>query len=246
MKQIFQKKIFSCFSCLMVPTKMVQISFCLFLTIWLEIARLVLEQSLRSPYVYTVYLVELLACWTKDQQSSIDICANITPRRYNFKSWIPEGTQSCLLNGTNFFPLFYNYTSQQGLIYLLLNISQANSMDSQISNKFDPGEWPTSLTHKNDIWEWPTSLTRENDPRVWPTSLTHENNPRKWSRSLTNENDPREWPTSLTHENDPRVWPTRMTHENDPWDSRDPRDLAHSLNYTSPLIPDFMVKWNKN
>ena len=174
MKQIFQKRIFSCFSCLMVPTKMVQFSFCLFLTIWLEIFRLALEQSFRSPYVYTVYLVELLACLTKDQQSSIDICAKITPRRYNFKSWIPEGTQSCLFNGTNFFPLFYNYTSQEGLIYLLLNISQTNSMDSQISNKLDPGERPTSLTHKNGTREWPMSLSHENDPREWPTRMTLE------------------------------------------------------------------------
>ena len=150
MKQIFQRKIFSCFSCLMVPTKMVQISFCVFLTIWLEIVLPVLEQLLRSPYVYTVYLADLLACLTKDQQSFSDICAKITPRRYNFKAWIPEGTQSCLFNGTNFFSLVYNYNSQEGLIYLLLNVSQASSMEPQNPSKLDPGEWPPSLTREND------------------------------------------------------------------------------------------------
>ena len=82
----------------MVPTKMVQISFCVFLKNRLEIFLLVLEKSLRSRYVYKVYLVDLLARLTKDQQSSIDISAKIT----NFKAWIPEGTQSCLFEGTNF------------------------------------------------------------------------------------------------------------------------------------------------
>ena len=152
MKQIFQRKIFSCFSCLMVPTKMVQISFCVFLTIWLEIVLPVLEQLLRSPYVYTVYLADLLACLTKDQQSSSDICAKITPRRYNFKAWIPEGTQSCLFNGTNFFSLVYNYNSQEGLIYLLLNVSQASSMEPKIL----------------------ANLIQENDHRVWHARMTHE------------------------------------------------------------------------
>ena len=97
---MFQKKIFFCCSCLMVPTKMVQMSFCVFLTKWLKIFLLALEQSLRSPYVYTVYLVDLLGCLTKDHLSSIDICAKIIPRRYNFKAWIPKGTQSCLFDGT--------------------------------------------------------------------------------------------------------------------------------------------------
>ena len=128
---------------------------------------LVLEQLLRSAYVYTVYLVDLLAFLTKDQQFWFDICEKIAPKRYNFKAWIPEETQSCLFNGTYFFSSVHSYTSQEGLIYLLLNISQANSMESQISNKLNPGEWPTSLTH-------------ENDPRVWPTRMTHENDPRKW------------------------------------------------------------------
>ena len=86
MKQIFHEKIFPYFStCLMIPTKMVFL-FCVFLTNWLEIFLLVLEQSLRGPYVYTPYLVDLLASLTKDQQSSIDICAEIT----NFKVWIPK------------------------------------------------------------------------------------------------------------------------------------------------------------
>ena len=150
----------------MIPRKMVQISFCVFLMKWLGIFLLVLEQLLRSPYVYAVYLVDLLASLTKDQQFWIDICEKIPPKRYNFKASIPEETQSCLFNGTNFFLLVYGYTSQEGLIYLLLNISQANSMESQIPNKLNPGEWPTSLTH-------------ENDPRVWSTRITHKNNPRK-------------------------------------------------------------------
>ena len=54
----------------MVPTKMVQISFCVFLMIWLEIFLFDLEQLLQSPYVYKVYLVDLLACLTKDQPST--------------------------------------------------------------------------------------------------------------------------------------------------------------------------------
>ena len=90
------------------------------------------------------------ACLTKYQPSSIDTCAKITPRRYNCKFWVPEGTQSCLFNGAIFFPMVYNYTSQEGLIYLLLNISQTNSMEPQIPSKLDPGEWPTSLTHEFD------------------------------------------------------------------------------------------------
>ena len=77
------------------------------------------------------------------------MCKNY-PWRHTFKAWIPEGTQSCLFNGTNFFPLVNNYTSQEGLIYLLLNISQTNSMEPQIPSKLDPGEWPTSLTHEFD------------------------------------------------------------------------------------------------
>ena len=187
--RFFRKKIFSCFSYLMVPTKMVQISFCAFLTNWLEIFLLVLEQSLRIPYVYTVYLVDLLACLTKYQQSSTEICAKVTPTRYNFKAWIPEETQSCLFDETIFFPLVFNYTSQKGLIYLLLNISQANSMEPQISNKPDPGELPTSLTHENDPRVWPTRMTHENDPRVWPTRITHEFDPR----------DPRDLAHSVFH-----------------------------------------------
>ena len=54
----------------MVPTKMDQISFCVFLMIWLEIFLFDLEQLLQSPYVYKVYLVDLLACLTKDQPST--------------------------------------------------------------------------------------------------------------------------------------------------------------------------------
>ena len=168
MKQIFKKQIFYCFSCLMVPKKMVQIYFSVFLTNWLDIFLLVLEQSLRSSYIYSVYLVDLLACLTKDQQascltkgqqSSIDICAKTTPRRYKFKAWIPEGSQSCLFDGTGFFPLLYNYTSQEDLMCLLLNISQANSMEPQIPNKLDPGAWPRCLNHENDPQVWPTRMT---------------------------------------------------------------------------------------
>ena len=140
------KKIFSCFSCLMVPTKMVQISFWVFLTKWLEIFVLVQEQSPRIPYVYTVYLVDLLACLIKGQQSWIDIYAKIIPRRYNFKAWIGERIRCCLLDEINIFSIGFNYTSQEGLIYLLFNISQANSMEPQIPNKVDPGEWPMSMT----------------------------------------------------------------------------------------------------
>ena len=150
---------------------------------------LVLEQLLRSAYVYTVYLVDLLAFLTKDQQFWFDICEKIAPKRYNFKAWIPEETQSCLFNGTYFFSSVHSYTSQEGLIYLLLNISQANSMESQISNKLNPGEWPTSLTHENDPRVWPTRMTHENDPRVWPTRITHEFDPR----------DPRDLAHSVFH-----------------------------------------------
>ena len=84
-------------------TKMVEISFCVFLANRLEIFLLVLDQSLRSPYVYTVYLVDLLACLTKYQQSSAEICVKTTLRRHNFKAWTPEGTQSCLFDETTIF-----------------------------------------------------------------------------------------------------------------------------------------------
>ena len=149
--RFFRKKIFSCFSCLMVPTKMVQVSCCVLLTIWLEIFLLVLEQSLRSPYVYTVYLVDLLACLTKDQQSSIDICAKTTPRRYDFKAWIPEGTQSSLFNGLNLFSIFlWLYFTGR------LNLIQEN----------DPRLWSTRMTHEFDPRHWPTRMTRK-------THVTH-------------------------------------------------------------------------
>ena len=154
--RFFRKKIFSCFSCLMVPTKMVQVSFCVLLTIWLEIFLLVLEQSLRSPYVYTVYLVDLLACLTKDQQSSIDICAKTTSRRYDFKAWIPEGTQSSLFNGLNLFSIFfYDYTSQEGLIW-----------SRRMTHENDPRVWSTRMTHEFDPWHWPTRMIRK-------THVTH-------------------------------------------------------------------------
>ena len=67
--------------------------------------------------------------------------------------------------------MVYNYTSQEGLICLLLNISQDNSMEPQILNKFLNS---TRMTHGNNPREWPTSLTHENDPWVWPTRVTHE------------------------------------------------------------------------
>ena len=138
-----------------------------------------------------------------------------------------------------FFPLVY--TSQECLIYILLNISQANSLEPQIPNKLDPGEWTTILTRENDPRVWPTKMTHDFDPqcwparmthkfgpRVWQTSLTHENDPRVWPTKMTHECNPQKWPTSLTHEIDPREWPTRMTHENDPRHPCDPLDLAHS------------------
>ena len=145
MKQIFQKKIFSCFSCLMVPTKMVQISFCVFLTIWLEIVLPVLEQLLRSPYVYTVYLADLLACLTKDQQSSSDILQRLPPEDIISKLGLQKELSLVCLTEKKIFSLVYNYNSQEGLIYLLLNVSQASSMEP-----LDPGEWPPSLTREND------------------------------------------------------------------------------------------------
>ena len=76
----FKKNIISLFSGFIVPKKLVPISFCIFLTKWLEIFVLALEQSLWRSYVYLVCLVDLLACLTKDQQSLFDICAKITPK----------------------------------------------------------------------------------------------------------------------------------------------------------------------
>ena len=64
----------------MVPKNLSQISFCVFLTNWLQNFLLVKEQLLRSRYVYSMYLVDLLACLTKDQQSSTEIYAKITPK----------------------------------------------------------------------------------------------------------------------------------------------------------------------
>ena len=119
---------------------MVQISFCVFLTNWLEIFLLVLVQSLRSPYVYTVYLVDLLACLTKYQQSSTEICAKLAPQDIISKLGFQKELSLVCLIGTFFFPLAYNYTAQEGLLYLLLNIFQANSMEPQVPNKLDPGQ----------------------------------------------------------------------------------------------------------
>ena len=42
-------------------------------------------------------------------------------------------------------------------MYILLNISQDNSMGPQVLTK---------MTHEFDPREWPTSLTHDNDPRV--------------------------------------------------------------------------------
>ena len=108
-----------------------------------------------------------------------------------------------------FFPLVYS--SQEGLIYILLNISQTNSLEPQIPHKFGSREWFTILIHEFG----------PRDPREWPTSLTQEF-------------DPQEWPTSLTHELDPRQWSMSLTHEIDPRDPRDPRDLAHLFGATVP------------
>ena len=111
-----------------------------------------------------------------------------------------------------FFPLVYS--SQEGLIYILLNISQTNSLEPQIPNKLDPGEWTTILTHKNDPQVWFTRMIHDIDPRVWPTRptrMTHEFNPRVWPTRMTHEFDPRVRPTTMIHEFDSRDWPTRST-----------------------------------
>ena len=121
-----------------------------------------------------------------------------------------------------FFPLVYS--SQEGLIYILLNISQTNSLEPQIPNKLDPGEWTTILTHKNDPQVWFTRMIHDIDPRVWPTRPTR----------MTHEFNPRVWPTRMTHELDPRQWSMSLTHEIDPQDPRDPRDLAHLFGATVP------------
>ena len=80
----------------------------------------------------------MLACLTKDQQFSFDVCGKLPPS-YDFKVWTLESFQYRMLDETKiFFPLVY--TSQECLIYILLNISQANSLEPQIPNKLDPGE----------------------------------------------------------------------------------------------------------
>ena len=148
---------------------MAQISVCVFLTNWLEIFLLVLGWLLRIPYIYTVYLVDLLACLTKDQHFSIDICAKIT----NFKVWIPEGSKPQIPNK------FSNPT--------------------RLTHENDPRVWLTRMTHEFGSREWSMSLTHEIDPRVWATRMIHEFDPREWPTSLTHETDPRVWRTRMTH-----------------------------------------------
>ena len=57
-----------------------------------------------------------------------------------FPEDIGERIRCCLLDETNIFSIGFNYASQKGLVYLLFNISQANSMEPQIPNTLDPGE----------------------------------------------------------------------------------------------------------
>ena len=81
-----------------------------------------------------------------------------------------------------FFPLVYS--SQEGLIHILLNKSEVNSLEPQIPNELDPGEWTTILTHKND-----PSLAHNVDLQEWPTSLTHVFHTLEWPMTMTHEND---------------------------------------------------------
>ena len=213
---------------------------CVFLTIWLEIFPLVLKQLLRSPYVCTVYLVDLLGCLTKYQQSSIDIVQKLPLEDIISKVGFQKELSIVCLMVQFFFPLVYNYTSQEGLIYLLLNISLVNSMESQIPKKLDP---------ENDPQVWLTRMSNENDPREWTTSLTHKNNPREWSTRMTHELEPRVWPTGVTHEFDPREWPTSLTYENDARDPSESRELAHSYCYLwiylTPFLESLLLTLNR-
>ena len=204
---------------------------CVFLTIWLEIFPLVLKQLLRSPYVYTVYLVDLLGCLTKDQQSSIDIVQKLPLEDIISKVGFQKELSIACLMVQFFFPLVYNYTSQEGLIYLLLNISLVNSMESQIPKKLDP---------ENDPQVWLTRMTHENDPREWTTSLTHKNNPREWSTRMTHELEPRVWPTGVTHEFDPREWPMRPK-----WVTRFSTLLLLTLNISHTFFRVFIVNFEQ-
>ena len=204
---------------------------CVFLTIWLEIFPLVLKQLLRSPYVYTVYLVDLLGCLTKDQQSSIDIVQKLPLEDIISKVGFQKELSIVCLMVQFFFPLVYNYTSQEGLIYLLLNISLVNSMESQIPKKLDP---------ENDPQVWLTRMTHENDPREWTTSLTHKNNPREWSTRMTHELEPRVWPTGVTHEFDPREWPMRPK-----WVTRFSTLLLLTLNISHTFFRVFIVNFEQ-
>ena len=71
-----------------------------------------------------------------------------------------------------FFPLVYNYTSQEDLIYLCL------------------------MYLKIILWSLPNKFSiHENDPRVWPTRMSHEFDPQVWPTRLTRVFDPQEWPT---------------------------------------------------
>ena len=151
---------------------------CVFLTTWLEIFPLVLKQLLRSPYVYTVYLVDLLGCLTKDQQSSIDIVQKLPLEDIISKVGFQKELSIACLMVQFFFPLVYNYTSQEGLIYLLLNnlllilwsLKFLRNSIQRMIHKFDSQEWPTRMIHENEPQVWLTRMTHENDPREWPTS----------------------------------------------------------------------------
>ena len=204
---------------------------CVFLTIWLEIFPLVLKQLLRSPYVYTVYLVDLLGCLTKDQQSSIDIVQKLPLEDIISKVGFQKELSIVCLMVQFFFPLVYNYTSQEGLIYILLNISLVNSMESQIPKKLDP---------ENDPQVWLTRMAHENDPREWTTSLTHKNDPREWSTRMTHELEPRVWPTGVTHEFDPREWPMRPK-----WVTRFSTLLLLTLNISHTFFRVFIVNFEQ-
>ena len=108
---------------------------------------------------------------------------------YSLLSWFVSlfNKTSAVFNGhmCNSYKFQSNYTLQEGLIYLFVNISQDNSMEPQIPDKSSN---PTRMIHEFDLLERLTRMTHEFHPRKWPTRMIHEFHPREWPTRPT-------WPT---------------------------------------------------
>ena len=132
----------------------------------------------------------------------------------NFKIWPPEKIHCCLLDSTDFFPLVYNYTSQEGLILSWRkSLSYRNQSIDLLCKSMDWFLYDNSLRHErvNTSFEvmkqWDTSQANFMEPQMTSKLVS-----RVWLLSITHENDTQVWPMTLTHEDDQQVWLTSLAY----------------------------------